>query len=140
KPLPGIDVENDPAPLDEHEKLPRRDRREPDLVAGRAQGPRDPPRESLGLHLAPDPDVRVQQEPHFFDADSTDQSPGPVAGATMSPVMRPVPRIEPSHSAPRAGGDGGTTSATGLPKRVIWIGLPVRRTRARTARHVALNF
>ena len=32
------------------------------------------------------------------------------------------------------------TSATGFPKRVIRIGRPVRLTRSRTARHVALNF
>jgi hypothetical protein len=33
----------------------------------------------------------------------------------------------------------GTTSATGLPNRVIRTGLPVRLTSSRTAKHVALN-
>lgn len=37
------------------------------------------------------------------------------------------------------GGDGGTTSATGLPKRVTRIGLRVLRTSSRMPRHLALN-
>jgi YD repeat-containing protein len=37
-------------------------------------------------------------------------------------------------------GDGGTTSATGLPNRVMRTGRLVFRTCSRTARHVALNF
>jgi len=57
----------------------------------------------------------------------------------MSPVTRIVPIMEPSHSSDRDGGDGGITSAIGSPKRVISTGFRVRRTRSKTARHVALN-
>ncbi len=51
-----------------------------------------------------------------------------------------VPRSEPSHSGCRPSGDGGTMSATGFPKRVTRSARPVRRTRSRVARQVALNF
>ena len=49
------------------------------------------------------------------------------------------PSILPSQSDFEACGLGGTSSATGSPKRVIRTGLPVRFTRWRTARQVALN-
>jgi hypothetical protein len=58
----------------------------------------------------------------------------------MSPVMIPVPASDPSHVLGRSGVEGGTTSARGLPKRVIRTGLRVFRTCSITARHVALNF
>jgi len=58
----------------------------------------------------------------------------------MSPSISAVPPMQPSQLSGRGGGDGGTISATGSPNRVMRMGLPVRRTRLRTARHVALNF
>lgn len=57
----------------------------------------------------------------------------------MSPTIFAVPRIEPSQSGRSDGGWGGTMSATGLPKRVMRSGRPVRRTRSNAARQVALN-
>jgi len=57
----------------------------------------------------------------------------------MSPKMRAVPFIAPKLRG-RGGGEGGTISATVLPKRVMRTGLRVRRTRSSTARQVALNF
>jgi hypothetical protein len=67
------------------------------------------------------------------------QSPGPVTGATISPTVRAVPAIEPSQSERETRRRGGTTSATGRPKRVINTGRPVRFTRWTAARQVALN-
>ena len=58
----------------------------------------------------------------------------------MSPDMVPVPARDPNHVWGRSGVEGGTTSARGLPKRVIRTGLRVFLTRSITARHVALNF
>ena len=55
------------------------------------------------------------------------------------PGMRVEPRIAPNHASPALASVGGTTSATGCPRRVTTIGVPVRRTRSRTARQVALN-
>ena len=46
----------------------------------------------------------------------------------MTPTMRPVPTMHPSRFPTGFRGDGGTTSATGLPKRVARIGLRVLRT------------
>src|ERR1041385_5315482 len=86
---------------------------------------------------APQPDVSVQQQSHQRSAS---QSLSSLAGETMSPTMRPVPAKEPSQSCDFGSGGGGTTSATGLPKRVIKTGFFVRRTRSTTARQVALNF
>ena len=57
----------------------------------------------------------------------------------MSPTIRAVPRIVPSTRRDCDGREGGTTSATGLPKRVMSTGRRVRRTRSSTARQVALN-
>lgn len=57
----------------------------------------------------------------------------------MSPTILARPAMTPSQSLRGAGGRGGPTSATGSPKRVRSTGLPVRFTRWRTARQVALN-
>ena len=53
----------------------------------------------------------------------------------MSPTIWAVPAMEPSQGFFFGFGEGGTTSATGLPS----IGRRVLRTRSRTARQVALN-
>ena len=58
----------------------------------------------------------------------------------MSPVMRAVPRRAPSLRVGRCFTGGGTTSATGCPKRVTNMGFPVLRTFSSTAKQVALNF
>jgi hypothetical protein len=57
----------------------------------------------------------------------------------MSPTMWAVPAMEPSQGLFIGFGEGGTTSATGLPNLVTRIGRRVLRTRSRTARQVALN-
>src|SRR5260370_33176407 len=53
--------------------------------------------------------------------------------------MTPVPTMHPSRRALAFSGDGGITSATGLPKRVTRIGFRVLRTSSRMPRHLALN-
>ena len=59
-------------------------------------------------------------------------------GPTMSSETSADSLIEPSQDA--LGSEaGGRISATGRPKRVTRIGLPVRRTPSSTARQVALN-
>src|SRR5260370_17958853 len=47
--------------------------------------------------------------------------------------------IDPVHDEGSSAEVGGTTSATGFPKRVTRIGFFVERTRSSTARHLALN-
>src|SRR5437899_10623660 len=47
--------------------------------------------------------------------------------------------MQPNQRFGRFSGDGGTTSATGLPKRVTRIGFRVLRTSSRMPRHLALN-
>jgi hypothetical protein len=77
----------------------------------------------------------IEEQSHFFFISQWSNAP---TGPTISPVISKVPFIDPSHDA-FLGGRDGTTSATGLPKRVIRTGVPVRRTSSTTARHVALN-
>jgi len=57
----------------------------------------------------------------------------------MSPAILAPPANEPNQCAGRGGTGGGTTSATGSPKRVTRTGLRVLRTRSKTAKQVALN-
>ncbi len=57
----------------------------------------------------------------------------------ISPRIIPLPAMHPIQSARRAGGEGGTSSATGFPNRVIRTGLPVFRTCSTTDKQVALN-
>ena len=47
--------------------------------------------------------------------------------------------MEPIHWPGSMSGEGGTISATALPKRVMRSGFLVRRTRSNRARHLALN-
>ncbi len=70
---------------------------------------------------------------------STSRSSSSEAGETMSPSIFPVDRKDPIQSVGGAGVCGGTTSATGSPKRVISTGCLVFRTRSKTAGHFALN-
>lgn len=55
-------------------------------------------------------------------------------------MICPLDFMTPSQSSGRGSAEGGTTSATGSPNRVMRTGFRVRRTRSRTARQVALNF
>jgi hypothetical protein len=57
----------------------------------------------------------------------------------MSPKILPVPTMDPSRLPVVSPGDGGITSATGLPKRVTRMGLRVLRTSSKMPRHLALN-
>ena len=56
-----------------------------------------------------------------------------------SPAIVALARMAPSHPVPIVAIDGGMISAIGSPRRVTMIGAPVRRTRSRTERQVALN-
>ena len=53
--------------------------------------------------------------------------------------MRADALMLPSQESPTLAGVGGITSAIGCPRRVTRMGDPVRRTRSKTARQVALN-
>src|ERR1700688_2190803 len=57
----------------------------------------------------------------------------------MSPLILIEFFIDPIQDERSSTEVGGTTSATGFPKRVTRIGVFVDRTRSSTARHLALN-
>ncbi len=54
----------DPALFNKQRELPQRDRRQPKLTLSRPQRTRHTWRQSLGFDQTPDPDVRIQQQPH----------------------------------------------------------------------------
>src|SRR5579872_4758018 len=85
---------------------------------------------------APKPDVSVEKVFHSFQASHSSRLP---VGPTMSPKISAVPAMQPSQLCFGFSGDGGSTSATGLPKRVTRMGLRVLRTSSRMPRHLALN-
>src|SRR5437764_14092647 len=60
-----------------------------------------------------------------------------MTGSMMSPTTFAVPAIHPSRRF--VAGDGGTTSATGLPRRVMRRGFFVLLTSSSRERHLALN-
>jgi hypothetical protein len=114
--------------------------RKPHLVGGIVQGRSHFWAEVVWREQAPEEDVGVQQKLQRLRPDSTaSHAFSSTTGLTMSPRIRPVPSKQPSHEVGRSGGGGGTTWATGIPRRVTRMGLPVRLTRSRRARHVALN-
>src|SRR5207237_8891465 len=84
----------------------------------------------------PNAEGGIEQESQSRNAS---QSSGSVAGETMSPRISILSRIEPIQSPDAASGEGGTTSATGLPNRVTLIGRLVLCTCSIIARHLALN-
>src|SRR3954451_876526 len=90
---------------------------------------------AAGFEDAPEPDMGIKKQPHC-EASQSSQLP---VGPTMSPRISPVPTMEPSRLPVGLPGEGGTTSAMGLPKRVTRIGLRVLRTSSRMPRHLALN-
>src|SRR5277367_6430811 len=84
----------------------------------------------------PEPDVGIEQQ---SQSRLTSHSSSSFAGDTMSPRISNVPFIDPIQAARSSTAVGGTTSATGLPNRVMRIGFLVARTCSSTARHLALN-
>src|ERR1700694_1215826 len=96
----------------------------------------DPSPQPTRILEIPEPDVRIKQQPQ---SRRTSHSSSSFAGDTMSPRISNVPFIDPIQAARSSTAVGGTTSATGLPKRVIRIGFFVARTCSSKARHLALN-
>lgn len=125
------------AALGQHQKLPDADRRDPDLVLGPGDSRSYALAQPAGLSEAPEPDMRVEQQLQRLIAAQILAS---TAGPTTSPEISTRPAMAPSQFDREARRCGGITSATGWPKRVINTGRPVRFTRWRTARQVALNF
>src|SRR6266851_862795 len=80
--------------------------------------------------------MSVQQKPQ---SRRTSHSPSSVAGEIMSPKISTESFIDPIQADRSCTDDGGITSATGVPWRVMQIGFLVLRTRSSTARHFALN-
>src|SRR5205807_2380767 len=117
-------------------QFPNANRRKPFFVCRILKCSPEARHHFLRLEQTPNPNVRVEKEFHEL---RTFQSFSSLAGETMSPTMRPVPAMEPSHCFFSAFGEGGTTSATGSPNLVTRMGLRVLRTRSRSARQVALN-
>src|ERR1700732_774873 len=89
----------------------------------------------MWFERAPEPDVSSQKR---IQREASQSSQLPV-GPTISPRISPVPTMDPSRLPIGSAGEGGITSATGLPKRVTRIGLRVLRTSSRMPRHLALN-
>src|ERR1700719_1534832 len=80
--------------------------------------------------------MSVQQKPQ---SRRTSHSLSSFAGETMSPKISTESFIDPIQADRSWTDDGGITSATGVPWRVMQIGFLVVRTRSSTARHFALN-
>src|SRR5258708_465346 len=80
--------------------------------------------------------MSVQQKPQ---ARRTSDSHSSFAGEPMSPKISTASFIDPIQAERSGTDDGGITSATGVPWRVMQIGFLVLRTRSSTARHFALN-
>src|SRR5580704_2765837 len=85
---------------------------------------------------SPKPDMSIEEQ---FQSRSASMSFSSMTGDTMSPTMSMVFFMEPIQFFCPASGDGGTISATGLPKRVTRRGFFVWRTSSSRARHLALN-
>src|SRR5258708_15045425 len=80
--------------------------------------------------------MSVQQKPQ---ARRTSDSHSSFAGEPMSPKISTESFIDPIQADRSGTDDGGITSATGVPWRVMQIGFLVLRTRSSTARHFAFN-
>src|SRR5580693_3647568 len=81
--------------------------------------------------------MRIEQK---FQPRSASHSSGSLAGEIMSPRILAVPWPEPIQALrSTCTSAGGTTSATGLPKRVTRIGSLVLETCCSNERHLALN-
>src|ERR1035437_7788409 len=123
-------------PFGEEQRLPDRDGRKPELVSNRCKRTRDTPSELSIRGETPDPDVRVEKQLHFRSASHASSGR---TGETMSHRISICPLYAPRTRRFPAASSGGTTRATGLPKRVTVTGRLVRRTSSRTARQVALK-
>src|SRR5258708_12816219 len=77
-------------------------------------------------------------EEKFHSRNASQSSKLPV-GPTISPTISAEPAMLPSQLLRRGLGVGGTTSATGSPKRVTQMGVRVFRTCSRIPSHLALN-
>src|SRR5215469_9360478 len=93
------------------------------------------PSQARWVAEAPQPDMGVEEQ---FQSPKTSQSSGSLAGETISPIISMRPFINPSQS-PSPFAVGGTTSATGMPRRVMTRGCLVFPTSSSIERHFALN-
>src|ERR1039458_8443451 len=121
--------------LAKRQDFPQRDGGKPQLVLGILQCGRQADGKTRPIERAPQPDVGIDQQLH---PRSASQSSSSLAGETMSPLICPVPARAPPHASSSSDACGGTTSATGSPKRVTRTVFPLLRTFSSTARQ-ALN-
>jgi len=133
--FPDVTIEGHAALLCQEHQFPHADGQKPDLVSLVLQCPLNGRRQLVDGKLSANPDVGIQQE---FQRTAS-QSLSSLTGETISPQIFAVPAMDPIQLLGLGGVEGGTTSATGCPKRVINTGFLVRRTLSRTARQVALN-
>jgi len=118
--------------------LPNGNGREKQLILRRPDGPSDRIAQPLWPAYCADPDVGIEQELHnIFLRRFLSPSKAPT-GPTISPTISVHSRMPPRTRFFGAG-SAGTTSAIGLPCRVIRTGLRVLRTDSSTDKHVALN-
>ena len=116
--------------------LPDRNRGQVQFIVCPLKLPSNIPAHILWGSHRPDPNARVERQFHFLAALQPSKAP---TRPTMSPEISSESFIHPSHDVFFAGRHG-TTSAIGLPNRVMRTGVPVVRTSSSTARQVALNF
>src|SRR5260370_39150682 len=116
--------------------MPSANGREPDLIRGVPQPTQSSRDEPVRLPQSPEPNVSVQQKLQSRRASHSSSSD---AGEIMSPRISILPFIEPIQAERSSTGDGGTTSATGLPWRVIRRGFLVLLTCSSKARHLTSN-
>src|SRR6266404_6953877 len=131
-----IFLDANPAFVIQGHRFPRTHRRKPEFVFLVLEMAQDPSPQPPRLLEIPQPDVGVQQQ---SQSRRTSHSSSSFAGDTMSPRISNVPFIDPIQALRSSTVVGGTTSATGLPNRVIRIGFFVARTCSSRARHLALN-
>src|SRR6266567_959810 len=134
-PVSDFPAELNPSLAVKNECFPCTDRRKPQVVFRIFQRLPEICFDFVRVVLNPEPDVRVQENPQ---SRRTSQSSGSLAGEIMSPRILTSPLIDPIQSLV-AVGDGGTTSATGFPRRVTRTACLVFCTSSRIARHFALN-
>src|ERR1700694_5228926 len=136
QPFRQIPLDMNPAFEVQGQRFPSADRRQPKFVGFIFQLVQNPPPKAFRILQSPEPDVRVEQQ---FQSRRTSHSFSSLAGEMMSPTISKECFIDPIQDERSSTEVGGTTSATGFPKRVTRIGFFVERTRSITARHFALN-
>src|SRR5580704_3833068 len=120
----------------QHKSFPSTDRRHPKFICLVAQLLGRSGAKPFGALQEPDSDMGVQQK---FQSRRASISSRSMTGETMSPRIWMESRIDPNKAARSTIGTVGTTSATGLPCRVMRMGVLVFSTRSRMAKHLALN-